>query len=235
MVEIAIVEDNSIEREKILECLNYYAQSERLDYSVSVYEDGLKFLGNYRDGFDIVFMDIEMPEMNGMDTAKAMRSMGSSAILIFITHMAQYAISGYEVEALDFILKPVNKYSFAMKMKRAVARTVKNKDEFISVKTRSEMRSIRIASIKYIDMDDGYVVYHTTDGVFMEYITMRDACAKINRDSFVYCNRSYLVNLKYVSAVSKNMVTVCGEELIISRPKRKTFLAALSDYMRGKK
>ena len=67
-------------------------------------------------GFDIVLMDIDMPGMNGMETARALRKVDAAVILIFVTNMAQFAISGYEVDATDFILKPVNKYSFAIKI-----------------------------------------------------------------------------------------------------------------------
>lgn len=235
MIEVAIVEDDAAERARIRECVRYYGEIQGINFSITEFVSGLTFIGGYHAGFDIVFMDIDMPGMNGMDTARKLRTMDTSVILIFVTNMAQYAISGYEVEAMDFVLKPINKYSFALKMKRAVARTGKKNDEYIAVKNRSEAYIIRIASIKYIDLVDHHVVYHTVNGDYSEYITLREAYEKINRNHFVYCNRSYLVNLQYVSSVNKDLVTVGGDELIISRPQRKAFLSALSDYMRGKK
>lgn len=235
MIRVAIVEDNSTERARIRECLTFLSESEGIAFDVAEFETGAAFIGNYVPEYDLVFMDIEMPEMDGMETARMLREMDPSVILIFVTNMAQYAISGYEVEALDFILKPINRYSFAMKVKRAVARTARRYDEYISVRTAGETYRVPIADIRYLDMVDHHTVYHTVDGDYSEYITLKDACRKINRDDFVYCNRSYLVNLRHVRSVGKDTVTVGQEELIISRPQKKAFLTALSEYMRGKK
>ena len=234
MLQIAIVEDSPAEREKIRECLDYVTETEKISFHIQEFSTGASFLFNANDGWDIVFMDIDMPEMNGMETARAMRKTNQAVILIFVTNMAQYAISGYEVDALDFILKPINKYSFAIKVKRAVARTIKRNDEFIPVRMEGDIHQVRIASIKYLDMQDHHVIYHTVEGDYSEYITLKEACEKINRKFFVYCNRSYLVNMRHITSVGKDTVKVGGDELIISRPQRKAFLEALSDFMRGR-
>lgn len=235
MIKVAIVEDNANERARIKECLSFLTETEGLAFDVAEFPTGAAFIGSYTAQYDIVFMDIEMPDMDGMEAARALRAMDSSVILIFVTNLAQYAISGYEVEALDFILKPINRYSFALKVKRAVARAPQRNDDFIAIRSGGETYRIRIADIRYLDMADHHTVYHTVEGNYPEYITLKEACRKINRDSFVFCNRSYLVNLYYVKSVSKDVVTVGTEELIISRPQKKVFLAALSAYMRGKK
>ena len=104
MIKVAIVEDDQDERTRIRECLSYYAGSEGLNFDVAEFSTGNAFIGNYRPQYDIVFMDIEMPGMDGMETAEAMRKMDLSVLLIFVTNMAQYAISGYSVEALDFVV-----------------------------------------------------------------------------------------------------------------------------------
>ena len=233
MIQVAVVEDDPAERARICSCLEFYEKTEDMRFQVSEFPTGEAFLGNYRPEFDIVLMDIQMPGMDGMETARALRRMDPTVILVFVTNMPQYAVLGYEVSALDFVLKPINKYSFALKLKRAVARTIKRQDEYIPIKAEGEIVSIRIASIQYVDMEDRHVVYHTTEGNYPEPITLKQACAKINRNYFVYCNRSFLVNLRYVSGVNKELVTVGKDELIISRPQRKAFLSALSDFIGG--
>ena len=180
-------------------------------------------------------MDIEMRGMDGMETARALRKMDASVLLIFVTNMAQYAIAGYEVEALDFILKPVNRYSFAIKMKRAAARIPKRIEEYVTIKCEGELRQVPISSVRWLDIDGHYVVYHTTEGDFEEYGTLKEAYGKLNRSFFVFANRGCLVNLYHVSAVNKNSVTVGGSQLDISRPQKKSFLAAMSDFMGGRR
>ncbi len=235
MIRVAIVEDEARDRKRLRECLDFLTESEGISFDVTEFSSGTSFIGNYLPKYDIVFMDIEMPDMSGMEAARAMREMDPSVILIFVTNMAQYAIAGYEVEALDFILKPVNRYSFAIKVKRAVARTIKQSDECIHVKAEGTTYLIRIADIHYLEMVSHHVVYHTADKNYSEYITLKEAVRKIDREYFVHCNRGYLVNLRYVKAVNGNVATVGADNLIISRPQKKAFLTALSEFMRGKK
>jgi DNA-binding LytR/AlgR family response regulator len=234
MIQIAIVEDDAAARVRLRECLDYVSAETQIPFDIVEFPSGFSFIGQYQPGFDIVFMDIDMPGMNGMDTARALRKVDTNVVLIFVTNMAQYAISGYEVDALDFILKPVNKYSFAIKVKRAISRTTRLTDQYIQIKTDGGLHRVRITAIQYLETDGHYVIYHTTNGNFAEYGTLKDAESKIGRPQFVRCNRSFLVNLRYVDSICKNSVFVGGAELDISRPQKKAFLSALSDYLGGR-
>lgn len=231
MIRVAIVEDQEAERSHMRECLDFVAQKEGVQFQVTEFTNGLAFIGSFEPVYDIVLMDIEMPGMDGMQAARSMRAVDESVILIFVTSMAQYAVEGYSVDALDFVVKPVNKYSFAIKMKRAVARVPKRAEEYIPVKCDGEVRQVEVSSIFFLDMDGHYVVYHTAEGDFAEYGTLKEANAKLHRDYFVPVNRSCLVNLYHVSAVGKEQVTAGGRQLDISRPQRKHFLAAMSSFM----
>lgn len=235
MISIAIVEDDKNERSLIKECLDYYMENKDIALSVSEFSGGLDFMGGYKPVYDIVLMDIEMPGMNGIDLARALRKIDKSVILIFVTNLAQYAVQGYEVEALDFILKPINKFSFALKLDRAIARTTKRKDDVFQIKSGGETLSVQTASVKYVEVSAHYVVYHTTDGDFTEYNTLKEVEKKINKDFFARCNRCYLVNLRYVGSVKKDTVFIGKDELIISRPQKKAFLSAFSEFLGGRK
>ena len=235
MLQVAIVEDDEQERARLKECLAFLENDSDLSFAVTEFAAGTVFLDHYQPVYDIVFMDIEMPGISGMETAKELRSLDGDVILIFVTNMAQYAIFGYEVEALDYILKPVNPYSFALKVRRAAARTVRRTDDYIQVRTEGETVSVRKSSIRYMEVYGHYVLYHTTEGDLSEYTTLKEAAGKVNRPSFVNVNRSVLVNLRYVSSVSRDTVLVGEEKLIISRPQKKAFLEAMSEYMGGKR
>lgn len=122
MFRIAIVED----QEETRECLNrftrQYAGEQGLQVEISLIADGSEIAEHYTPGFDIIFMDVEMPRLDGFGAAEAIRAVDAEVVLVFVTNMAQYAIRGYEVDALDYVLKPVNYYQFCTKLSRAIQR-----------------------------------------------------------------------------------------------------------------
>lgn len=234
-IHIAIVEDDPQERQTIRDCLTYLGQTAGFLFRISEFCDGVSLLQWYAPEYDLILMDIMMPDLDGMETAKRLREIDPQVALIFVTNMAQFAIQGYEVQAMDYILKPINKYSFAMKLKRAIARTSVNGNDTIRIRSEGELVLLPVNEITYLEIVDHRVMYHTTRGCYTEAISLKEASGKINRPYFVYCNRSYLVNLRHVTSVGRDEVTVGGEQLIISRPQRKQFITAFSDYLRGKK
>ena len=109
-------------REELCGFIAKYAQGERSQAGCDPFADGSQIVEPYRPGFDIIFLDIEMPRLGGMPTAERIRQLDPEVVLIFVTNMAQYAIRGYEVDALDFVLKPVSYYQFSTKLERALQR-----------------------------------------------------------------------------------------------------------------
>ncbi len=233
-VRVAIVDDDPAERARIKECLQYVSEQENIEFLTEEFETGRSFLGNYRPVFDIVFMDIAMPGIDGMATARSLREMDTVIVLIFVTNLAQYALEGYSVDALDFVLKPINRYSFALKMKRALTRIHHRFQDVISVKTDGSVRGIPLESILYLEVSGHYIIYHTMEGDYAEYSTMKEAEKKINRDSFARCSQSFLVNLYHVTSAGRETVLVRDKELPISRPQKRLFLEALSRYIGGR-
>jgi DNA-binding LytR/AlgR family response regulator len=133
MIKIAIVEDEIKEQENLLSCLKELQQQEMVSLETQTFSNASSFLEAYRHNFDIVFFDIEMDGLNGMDAAKELRQLDKSVIIIFVTNLAQMAVKGYEVEALDFIVKPIEKATFLLKMKRVLNRTSSKLEESLNI------------------------------------------------------------------------------------------------------
>ena len=112
MFKIAIVEDQEETRESLNRFVRQYAQEQGLQVEISLITDGAEIAEHYTPGIDIIFMDVEMPRLDGFEAAEAIRAADADVVLVFVTNMAQYAIRGYEVDALDYVLKPVNYYQF---------------------------------------------------------------------------------------------------------------------------
>ena len=235
MIKVAIVEDEFEAQERLKKCLAIFSDKENVDFDIRVYPNGSSFIESFRCQFDIVYLDIEMPGINGMDTAKIIRKKDKEVILVFVTNLAQMALEGYQVEALDFIVKPIDSASFCMKMQRVLSRSLAQAGKSISViNMEGEIIIIRHRDIYYVETDGHYVIYHLTSSDMKIYGTLKQVEEKIDDGkTFVRCNRSFLVNLQYLEKIEKDNVIIHGVPLIISRPSRKEFLASVARYLGG--
>lgn len=133
MIRTVIVEDDDAAAELLAGYLDRYGGEHGETFSSVRYDNAVTFLEKYASDADIVFMDIEMEDLDGMKAAAKLRERDRSVTLIFVTNMAQFAIKGYEVDALDFIVKPVGYHDFAFRLKKAVARIRANEEKYVSV------------------------------------------------------------------------------------------------------
>ena len=229
-----IVEDNAEASNRLGEFLGIYGEQKNYRFNLTTYSDALDFLEEFRGNFDFIFMDIELPHMNGLEVVRRIRDVDKRVIVIFVTNMAQYAVKGYEVDALDFIVKPVQYAAFSMKLDRAVERFKVTQDKEIWITVGSGKRRLRTSEIKYVEVVHHSVIYHAVDGDYKTYDQLKNVCLMLADAPFALCNRCFLVNLHYVTAIEEFSVTVAGEELQISRNKKKEFLIRLNEYLGGK-
>ncbi len=233
MLRIAIVEDEQSNRAQMQEYICRYGEERGIDIQVTEFADGTAVPAAVQKGFDIILLDIEMPGMNGMEVAKRIRETDQEVVLVFITNMAQYAIEGYAVNALDFVLKPIHYYTFSLKLSRAIERVRVREDKEILLHVANGIRRMKVSQIYYVDIQNRILHYHTSEGDFPVRGTLQSAEEELSRYHFVKCNHWYLVNLKYVTEINDNLVTVAGNVLEISRRNKNAFLNAVTDYIGG--
>ena len=116
MTKIAVVDNSSSAAERMRSFLQRYQEQHNTIFQISVFPDGAKLMEDYKPIYDIIFLDIEMPGKDGMTTAREIREIDQDVILVFVTRMAQYAVDGYRVRALDYLVKPINYSAFEMRM-----------------------------------------------------------------------------------------------------------------------
>ena len=122
MFRIAIVEDDERYRAQLERYIHRYEEESGEQFNICHFSDGDEIVDNYAGNYDIILLDIEMRRLSGMGAARIIRSLDQEVLLIFITNMAQYAIQGYEVEAMDYVLKPIRYFAFSQEMEKAVKR-----------------------------------------------------------------------------------------------------------------
>lgn len=234
VIRIAIVEDDKNYQDQLVQYIHRYTKETGRETSIRLFSDGDMIIDNYAGNYDMIFLDIEMKRMNGMDAARMIRKMDEQVILIFITNIAQYAIQGYEVSALDYVLKPVEYFAFSQEMDKATARLKMQESNYLTIQQEQGIVRLDTREIKYLEKYGHHILVHSEKETYSFRETMKAAVKKIQDKHFVQCNSGYLVNLRYVESVRQNIVVVGGDELQISRPKRKEFMEALTNYLGGK-
>lgn len=233
MIRIAIVEDDKDYQKQINEYLLRYQEEFKVQLEVYYFQDGEEIIQNYRPFHDVILMDIEMPNMDGITAAKKIRTVDAEVIIIFITNMAKYAIKGYEVNALDFVLKPINYFMFSLKMDNAVKMIKRREGKSLLVSVENTVKKIVTSDIYYIEVMRHDLYFHTIDGIIKQQGSLKDLEVMLGSEPFRRCNNCYLVNLKYVTGILPNAVIVEGQTLQMSRPKKKEFMKAVANYIGG--
>lgn len=231
MVRIAIVEDDKNYVEVLKKyILRYEAESGR-KFQTLVFEDGEDIVTNYSADYDIILMDIEMQFMDGMTSAEEIRKIDSEVVIIFITNMPQYAMKGYAVEALDYVLKPINYFAFSQRLDRAIGRMKHRKKKYLSISWRNGIKKLDISQIYYIEVQNHYLIYHTVEGEFSARGTMKELEDNLEKEGFFRCNKCYLINLEYVEGFRDGDVLVGSHEVQVSRARKKELLDVLNNYV----
>ena len=231
MLKIAVVEDDVNYARQLSEYLCRYERERGAELTVTQFSDGDQLIEGYRPEFDMILMDIEMPLLDGMETARLIRRTDPEVVIIFITNMAQYAIQGYEVDALDYVLKPISYVAFSQRLDRALRRMKKREERYLTVSTREGVRKLGVSQIYYVESQGHTLLYHTNQGIVSSSGTMRDLEKELEPLHFFRGNKGYLINLEHVSGVREGCALVAGEELLLSRSRKNAFLEALTNYV----
>ena len=230
-MRVAIVEDNASQRAQLNQFILKYSQKHEIDIQIDCYSDGFEIIENYDEIYDVIYFDVEMRLVDGMTAAKKIREKDSRVLIVFVTNFVQYAIDGYAVHATDFLLKPLTYFIFSEHFKKLLPK-VKTTAELVAViKTSQGIRKIKYSDIYYMESDGHYIDIHTKQETLSSRESLKNMEQYLQAGHFNRCNNCYIVNLAHVESVNKNIVNVGGHELLISRPKKKQFMEALTNYI----
>lgn len=231
MIRIAIVEDDKLMQQELIEVTHRFFKENNLKCETYTFSNAEDFLVDYENNYNLILMDIDLPSMDGMSAVKKIREHSLDTMVIFVTSLAQYAIEGYKVNAFDFIVKPVQYYNFALSLKRALKTLIVQEENTIVVSNKNFMQKIEINNLKYIEVINHNLYFHTVNNVIEMRGVLSTYVEQLKKYDFVLCNRCYLVNLKYVSKITQDNVIVGNDKLILSKKRRAEFINAINLFI----
>lgn len=233
MIRVAIVDDDSLIQNKLKQYIKEYEKNKEEKFNITLFSDALEIVTPYKKQYDIIFMDVEMEKMDGLTAAEEIRKLDAQVIIIFVTNMAGYAIKGYKVDAFSYVVKPVSYIDFGQQLDKAVSRVVYNRTAFLLVTVNSEIVRLDVSTISYMESIEHRVIIHMEHDTLAIYNTLLKLEELVKNYHFARCNSGYLVSLSHVEKIDKDIVYVGGDQLIISRSKKKSFMNALAEYIGG--
>ena len=231
MISICIVEDELSQAELLKKYINKYGNATKQPFNITHLSDGIDLVDDYKGQFDIILLDIQMKHLDGMAAAEKIRKVDSDVIIIFITSTVQYAVQGYAVDALGYVLKPVPYTQFEQLFDKAITR-VNAKKQHVYVKVSVDDKQIKLDcdTISYIESQRNNVIIHTDERDYITAGPLKKFDEMLMEHGFSKCHNAYIVNLSRVEAVQKEEVLLTnGVELPISRARKKEFMAALTE------
>ena len=231
--KVAVVDDEQDILTGITELLKKYESScgEDISFVADTYSSGDALLANNPNSYEIIFLDINMPGTNGLRVAKKIREHNKTAIIIFCTHYAQYAINGYEVNALGYILKPIDENAFNRSLDRTLKVLKSGQSRRIRIKTLHGVEVTPVSDVVYLEIQIHNLFYYvlTEKGEIIVYRTrgsMKEMVDSLGELGFSRCSACYLVNLRHVISVLNGEVKLHGG---ITLPISRKFLRGFSD------
>lgn len=238
MISIAIIEDKLQASDLLKLYLKQYIKSgavpKEVDFSeltVEVFDSGSSFFTAFRrQCFDIIFLDIGLPDIDGMRIAEEIRKTDTKATLIFVTDMAQYAVKGYKVDALDYMVKPINYHSFSRVMERVVSRLERRGYDSVTVKMKDFVGRLALADIVYIEVVNHKLIYHLKNETVTGYGQLKEIGEILDKAGFIQISRYYLVNFHHVKSMKDFVLDLGITKLPVSARRRREVLLKVAEF-----
>ena len=230
-MNIAICDDEKIVRLQIKGLI----EKQKADGNLELYETGEELLAVGKH-FDVVFLDIQMEGMNGIDTARALREQNEETVLIFITGIKEYVFDAFDVAAFHYLLKPIEENKFMEVFDRAVKEAEKRKEKGqkqLFIKTRQRNITLEQKNILYIENRGRKAEIHTVDETIEIYAAMIELEKQLGGE-FYRCHRGYLVNMAYITEYINDSIRLSdGESIYLAKEKYNEFVKEYMRYLRN--
>ena len=202
--------------------------------AINIFSNGRALLEDSA-GFDVIFLDIQMEQPDGMETARLLRQRGDHSLLVFVTVLKELVFDAFQVEAYDYLLKPLNIVHFKRTMDRAIRALEQRRAKDIVIQRGTGCEVVLLSDVVYCEVLGRKIYLHKQDGTVIDVYDRLEALERRVDGHFFKCHRSYLVNLDYVRGCQDGQVMLSqGERIPVSRLRERELIQALLRYMKGR-
>lgn len=233
MIKLAICDDEPVMAEEIANSLSaYMAEKQITSYHVRRFSNSRSLLESDGD-FDVIFLDIQMEPPDGMETAGILRERGNSSLLVFVTVLKEHVLEAFEVEAYDYLIKPLDSSRFRRTMDRVLRALEQRTTKSLVIRKGASCDVIPLPQILYGEVRGRKIYIYQNDGRITDYYDRLEDFERRLDGRFFRCHRSYLVNLDYVRGIHAGQVRLSsGGEIPVSRLRERDLTQALLRYMK---
>lgn len=233
MIRIAICDDEKYMLDYIRKMTADFFRGENIDTEILQFSCGEELL-KYEKQIDVLFLDIQMKDIDGMETARRLRGRKFRGFLIFITVLREMVFDSFEVQAYDYLVKPIEKRHFEKTMERLVS-SMQNADKSnLLIQKGYESRIISLDDIVFCEIIDRKIYLHLVSSEVVDYYDRIEKLETKLDDRFFRCHRSYLINLKYLKSYkNKTAYMEGGKQIPVSRLRSKEFSGVILQYMKN--
>ena len=230
-MQIAIVDDLKSERDLLSSYIVRYCKENSISLNLVKFACGEEILAAKTTSFDIIFLDIYMPGLSGLETASEIRKLDTNCLLVFSTTSSDFAVKSFRVRAFDYLVKPY-KYEQLAEIMSLAEKALNKSSRYIEVKESREMVKVLIRDILYADYDNHYIQIHTKDNIIKTYLPFQDfSPLLLEYPQFLNCYRNCIVNMDSIDSLYDNdFVLTSGERIPITREKRSEIRQLYADY-----
>lgn len=233
MIKIAVCEDDKIQRENMKEYLYKILSENNTKHEIIEFESGEELLSKYPQNIDILLLDIQMGELNGMETARKIRIFDNKVEIIFTTAVLEYIQEGYEVRAYRYLIKPIKFNEFEKQINSCITDIINRKNNYLVISQKNNLNRIEISSILFIETKIGKreLIVYTKDGIQYVKTTMNKIEKELEKHNFVRCHSGYMVNLCEIEALNQGMVIIKDNQIPVSKRKIKEVKEKLTNVL----
>lgn len=231
MFNIVVCDDEKIFREKIKDYLQRYQKENEIFFCIKEFNEGRELINHMPEVVDILFLDIKMETINGIQVARKIRTFNEWTPIVFLTSATQYALEGYKVNAFDYLIKPISYEKFERVLSKILKKISNKNNKFLTIRSNSIWYRINISDIVFVETLKRHCVIHTMYESYISTKKLKDIENDLDKNNFFRCNSGYIVNFDYIEKIVGSDIYLSNQDIItVSRPRKKMFISKITEY-----